>query len=288
MRPRVSIRIGIGEELEKHLLKVLAEKGPLSEKELWEEAVAFFDPKLRPAAAKLRRLYRASFGHRIGQKTAEINVVRGLRSVLSDVKQELPHTDRPVQLGKLHFGRVFYASGQEEKVREKVREIVQKNPSRAKEVLDSVKKGPVWVSPSYKRAVDMLEHYGLVEIQRLGGKVYAVEPGWAGETRIESKPSGGLFPKGFKVWKPFSATIWVLREGPEKQRIRFDVAAWDPANRIFYLGAIKEHLGLSDLKSLREKALLLHLPAKMVAFYKNTSESAARYAQTWGIDMKQI
>ncbi|MBR9680170.1 MAG: hypothetical protein GOU99_03930 [Candidatus Altiarchaeota archaeon] len=288
MRPRVKIKIGVKAELKSALETALSEKGPMSEKELWEESIAFFDPKMRAAAGKLRRLYRASFGRKIGQKTAELNVVTELRSMLSSIKKQIKHTDKPIQLGKTHFGRIFYVKGQENQITKKLEQIVLSTPSRALEVLLGVRNGPMPITPSFKRAINLLHYYELIELRRIAGKTHAVELGWVGETMIDSKPTDGPFPSHFRIWKPFSASTWVLKEGPEKARMRFDLAAWNPIDRIFYLGLDRKYVGLKEIKALKEKSVLLHLPAKLVVFCQDISDSAKRYAEKWGIELKQI
>ena len=285
VRPRVAIITkGLKASLKEHLLEKLAE-GPLAESELWDASMDFFAPQLRGMSASLIRSYRLQFGRKLGRKTAEMNIIRNLRLLLSEIKKELHHTERVVTAGGKRFGRIFYAKGQEGRIQRKVRELVEGVPGRQKEVLEGVKSGPVRITPGNRRAVEMLEHYGLVEVRRMGGAEWAVEPGYS-PVRVERSQGLGEFPSSFKVWRPFRIETWVLRDGPEKVKLKFDEAAWDPVNRVFWLAVKREYLGVRELRELRERAMLLGLPARLVAFCGEASRSAEKYAKAWGIDIR--
>ena len=74
---------GLREKIKEHLMKVLEEKGALTEREIWEETLGFFAPKLKKYAEKFALVYRKVYGRRIGEKTAEINVIENLRRIVS-------------------------------------------------------------------------------------------------------------------------------------------------------------------------------------------------------------
>ena len=289
MRPRVIAEIkGLKERLKEHIERVLEEKGAVSERELWEEALAFFSPEMKKVAEKFRKVYRTMYGRKIGKKTAEINVLENLRRLLSDIKKEIPHTEKQIVLGNRRFGRIFYAPGKEGMIAKKVREIIKGSNSRAEEVLNGIKTGPFHITPSYRKAVEMLAYYGLVEKRKIGNKVYAVEPGWEGEIEVEKREAKGLFPEHFKVWKPFVAHVLVLKEGPEKKSIKFDIAAWDPLTKIFYLGIVREYVSEKEVRNLITNYLLLHLPAKLVVFCKKISDGGKKVCGAWGIEIKNL
>jgi len=277
---------GLKQKIREHLESVLKERGALTEKELWEETLAMFSPELKRYAEAFRQVYRKFYGRRIGKRTAELNVIDNLRRILSDVKKEIPHTEKRIIIGRRRFGRIFYARGREGEIGKKVREIVTKEGGRAREVLEGVKRGPFPITPSHEKAARMLEYYGLVEIKKIGGKRYAVEPGFV-EVEVSMKKAKGLFPEHFTVFMPFRVETLIIRDGPEKVKIKFDAAAWDPVNRIFYLALIKEYVGAKDVESFIRKYLLLRVPAKLVIFCKSIGERAEKIAEKWGVEIKK-
>jgi len=288
VRPRVSAEFkGLRDKLKEHLEIVLEERGALSERELWEEALGFFSPQLRKYADKFRIVYRKVYGRKIGRKTAELNVLDNLRRLLSEIKKEILHTEKQVIVGRKRYGRIFYAKGREGEIGKKVREIVEKAGGRAKEVLDAVKNGPLPVDPSHKKAVEMLEYYGLVETRKIGKKVYAVEPGFR-EIEVEIKKTKGLFPEHFTVFKPFKTEVLIIRNGPEKLKLKFDAAAWDPVNRLFYLALVRDYVDVKAVDEFLKKYFLLRVPAKLVIFCKSISEKAREKAKSWGINVTVI
>jgi hypothetical protein len=131
----------------------------------------------------------------------------------------------------------------------------------------------------------MLAHYGLVERRKIGGVNYVVSPGY-NPVDADFRESKTRFPNHYKVWKPLKMETWVLRDGPAKVSLKFDLAAWDPVNKQLYLALEKEYAGLNHLKAFREKQLILGLPAKMVVFCKSMSDSASKYANRWGIELR--
>ncbi len=206
--------------------------------------------------------------------------------MLSEIKKELPHTNRQVVIGRKRFGRIFYASGKEGRIPAKVREIVEKNEGRAKEILKGVKRGPFRITPSYRRAAEMLEHYGIVELKKISGQLHAVEPGSV-EADISVRESKRGFPDHFTVYRPFRVSVLVLRNGPEKMKLSFDVAAWDPIDRIFYLGMDREYVGTGEVETLIRNYLLLRIPAKLVIFCRSISQRAREIAGRWGVEIKE-
>lgn len=292
MRPRMTLEMeGLAPRLTAYLRERIEEGGPVTEAELWNLAMEFFTPKLEGAKANLIKNYRLMYGRKIGKNTAEKNIINNFRLLLSEVKKDLLHSERPVILGRDHHGRVFYEKGQEGRISAKVRDVVMGTGSRADEVLKGIRKGPFYITPSHRKAADMLEHYGLVEIKKIGRKKHAVLPGQVGVAKLEKRgakgEAGKRFPKRFRVWEPFRAGVWVLKDGPEQKNLRFDVAAWDPKNRIFYLGLDKEYVGKAELRKFKERAQMLHLPAKLVVFCGTTSKGAREYAKGWGIEIRE-
>jgi|GEM_PF-2895832 len=280
---------GLTQKLTDFLGEQIADRGPVTERELWGMAMEFFTPQLQGASENLIKNYRVMYGRKIGRKTAERNIINNFRLLLSEVKQNLLHTEKPVILDRKHHGRLFYTQGQEGRLGDKVRGIVRDTGSRADEVLKGVVRGPFAITPSHRKAAEMLEHYGLVETRMLGGIRHAVATGFVGMIGMEEgKPGGrvGDFPPDFRVWRPFRAGVWLLRDGPEQRSLKFDVAAWDPENHIFYLGVKKKYVGRTDLMSFRERAGMLHLPAKLMIFCEQASEEAEKYAKSWGIEIR--
>ncbi|TRO62040.1 hypothetical protein E2P64_00715 [Candidatus Bathyarchaeota archaeon] len=204
---------------------------------------------------------------------------------MSKIKKGWLHTEQPVIAGGKRFGRIFYAKGQEGKLQKKARELVFKGGGIQKETLEAAKKGPVKETPRNKRAINLLEHYGLLEARNIGGITYAVEPGY-NPVEASFREGVGEFPRHYRVWKPLKMETWVLREGPEKVSVKFDSAAWDPVNKQFYLGLKKEYVGLNHLKAFRERQMSLGLPARMVIFCKSISDSALKYAERWGMEVR--
>ncbi len=285
MRPKIHIATeGLEKSLFTHLKFILEDKGLLSETELWEESLAFFSPNLEKMTGSLIKSYKLSFGRKIGEKTAKTNILNNLRLIVSKIKKSLLHTHKPVIAGGKRFGRIFYSKGHEGQIQTKVRELVKKGGGHQWETLKNVKKGPVRINPSNKRAVHLLEYYGLIEVQKIGAPC-AVSPGFK---IVNSKKSESheAFPTHFKIWKPFAIETWVLRDGPEKIKLKFELAAWDPVNKLFYLALNKKYISLSHLKTLREKQIILGLPTKLKVFCNDISESAKKYAEKWGIEIE--
>lgn len=286
MRPKIHIETeGLESQLRKHLKESLKENGPLSEQEIWEESLAFFSPNQRGLATKLARSYKMRFGKKIGSKTADMNLMNHFRLMVSDIKKDLLSTERPVYAGRTRIGRIFYTKGQEGKIHIKIRELLIGKSGAQHDLLTGVESGPVKITPGKKRAVDMLVHYGLIEIRLMAGKNYAVKPGYNPVEGSFTK-SKELFPEHFKIWKPFTIETWVLRDGPEKVKLQFNAAAWDPVNRVFLLAMEGDYVGVSQLRAFREKRMTLGLPAKTIVFCKEISDSAKNYAGKWGMEIK--
>jgi len=286
VRPKISIATkGLEESLRDHVGTELA-KGPLSESEIWEAALDYLSPRLPSMSSALIRNYRMQFGRKIGKSTAERNISTHMRLVLSQIKKGFLHTERPIIAGGKRFGRIFYAKGQEGKLQAKARELVKEGGGIQQEVAGSVKKGPLKETPRNKRAIEMLTYYGLVEKKKIGGVSYAVAPGY-NPVDINEPAATGKFPEHYRTWKPFRIDAWVLREGPAKVGLKFDLAGWDPVNRQFYVAVDKDYVGLNHLKAFRERHLILGLPARMIVFCRNISDSASRYAGKWGIDVRK-
>ena len=285
VRPKIHIATeGLEKSLLAHLSLVLEDKGTLSESELWDESLQFFSPNLGAMTLSLIKNYNIRFGRKIGEKTAKTNMLNNLRLIVSKIKKSLAHTHKPIIAGGKRFGRIFYAKGKEGQIQNKVKELVKKGGGHQWEVLKGIKSGPVRINPSNKRAVELLEYYGLVEIQKIGSPC-AVKPGFK-ITELKKQKDTEAFPKHFKTWKPFTIETWVLRDGPEKVKLKFDLAAWDPVNKLFYLVLKKKYIGLNHLKDFREKQIILGLPAKLKIFCEEISESARKYADKWGIEIK--
>jgi len=285
VRPSIGIVTkGLEESLREHVKAELS-KGPLAESEIWEVALDYLTPRLPSMGSSLIRNYRMQFGRKIGKNTAEKNILAHMRLVLSRIKKGLLHTQKPVIAGGKRFGRIFYTRGQEGKLQAKVRSLVQKGGGIPLETLKEVERGPLKETPRNKRAINLLEHYGLVERRSIGGQTYAVAPGYS-PVSAEFKESNARFPDHYRVWKPFKIETWVLRDGPTKVALKFDLAAWDPVNRQFYLALEREYVGLNHLKALREKHLILGLPAKLVVFCKSIGKAAESYAGLWGIEIR--
>ncbi|MBR9681557.1 MAG: hypothetical protein GOV00_02025 [Candidatus Altiarchaeota archaeon] len=289
MRPRMNLELrGLAPKLKGYLGDRLEKEGPVSERELWGWALEFFAPQLKVSSANLTKSYKMMYGRKIGAKTAEINILNSLRLLLSTVKRELSHTEKKIILGKERLGRIFYAGGQENQIRRKIRQLLGGTGSRAEEVLKAVGKGPFAITASHKKAVEMLEYYGLVETKKIGGKFYAVPEGHVGVVELEKGETveNRKFPSHFRIWEPFSAGIWILKDGPVKKTLRFDIAAWDPKNRIFYVGLNKTYVSQKDIMMLRERVGLLHLPTKTLIFCETHSKAAGKYAESWGIELR--
>jgi hypothetical protein len=286
VRPKINIATeGLEKSLKSHIVNALSDKGVIAESELWDEALSFFSPNIDNLTSSLVKNYKLMFGRKIGQKTAKTSIVNNLRLMLSKIKKDMMHTQKQVILGRRRFGRIFYSKGSEGKIQSKVNELVEKKGGHAKNVLKESENGPVKITPVNRRAVEMLEYYGLVETRNIGSP-HAVKPGYR-EVKVNARESAGNFPKHFRIYKPFSIQTWALKDGPEKISIHFDVAAWDPVNRIFYLGLEKEYVGLNDAKAFREKITLLGLAAKPVIYCKNISEGASSFCRGWGIDISK-
>jgi len=287
VRPKIHIATeGLEKSLFTHLNFVLEDKGTLSESELWEASLAFFSPNLEKMTNNLIKNYKLSFGRKIGEKTAKTNILNNLRLIVSKIKKSLLHTHKPVIVGGKRFGRIFYSKGHEGQIQAKVKELVKKGGGHQWEVLKNIKNGPVRISPSNKRAVELLEYYGLLEVQKIGS-LCAVTPGFKISNSKKSEVHES-FPTHFKIWKPFAIETWVLRDGPEKIKLKFELAAWDPLNKLFYLSLNKPYIGLTNLKNLREKQIILGLPTKLKVFCNDMSESAKKYAEKWGIEISTI
>ena len=288
MRPKIHIETeGLESQLRKHLKEIIREKGPLSETELSDEALSFFAPQKKPLSAKLAKSYRMRFGKKIGARTADINLMNHFRLMVSDIKKDLLSTERPVYAGRKRIGKIFYSKGQEGKIHAKVRELILGEACIQSDVLKGIESGPVPVTPGRKRAVGLLSHYGLAESRIIGGKNHAVKPGY-NPVKGDFEESKELFPGHFKVWKPFTIETWVIRDGPEKVKLQFNAAAWDPVNRMFLLAMEGEYVSVGQVRSFREKGILLGLPAKMVVFCKELSGGAREYAGKWGIEIKML
>jgi hypothetical protein len=286
VRPKISIETkGLEQSLHDHLGTELA-KGPLAESEIWEVALEYLTPRLPSMSSTLIQNYRIQFGRKIGKKTAEKNIMTHMRLLLSKVKKGFLHTERPVIAGGKRFGRVFYARGQEGKLQAKVRELVKKGGGIQQEVVDGVNKGPVKKTPRNSRAIGLLAHYGIVERRRIGGAGYAVTPGY-NPVDINEPVKAGKFPDHYKTWKPLKIDAWVLRDGPEKVGLKFDLAAWDPVNKQFFVAVDRDYVGLNHLKAFRERHMVLGLPARMLVFCGEISDSARKYAERWGMEIRE-
>ncbi len=279
---------GIESKLKEYLERRLEQEGPVAERALWGWTMQFFAPQLKISTANLAKSYKMLYGRKIGAKTAEANILNNLRIILSSVKKSLLHTEKKIILGRQRMGRIFYARGQEGKIAGKIKKLVAGTGSRAEEVLKGLKRGPFPITPSHKKAVNMLEYYGLVETKKLGGKLYAVPEGQEGvvELKEAKEVETRRFPSHFRVWEPFKAGIWILKDGPAQKTIKFDMAAWDPENKIFYVALIKPYICRKDIADFREKITLLHLPAKAVVFCETLSNEAKKYAENWGIEIR--
>lgn len=286
MRPKINIATeSLEKSLKAHISGVLSDKGVIAESELWDESLSFFSPNIDSLTASLVKNYKLTFGRKIGQKTAKTSIVNNLRLMLSKIKKEIMHTQKQVILGRRRFGRIFYSKGSEGKIQSKVNELVNRKGGHALTVLKESENGPVKITPVNRRAVEMLEYYGLIETKNIGSP-YAVKPGYR-EVKVNAQESAGNFPKHFRIYRPFSIQTWALKDGPEKINLRFDIAAWDPVNKTFHLGLEKEYVGLNDAKAFREKITLLGLAAKPVIYCKNISEGAASFCRGWGIDISK-
>gem|GEM_PF-4847742 len=194
MRPVVKIATeGLEKAVKSHLMLVL-EEGPLSEKELLSAALSYFAPQKSAMTASLIRNYRLQYGRTIGKNTAERNLTNNLRLLLSKIKKDMLHTQKQVIIGRKRFGRIFYFRGQEGKIAEKVRNIILKEGGKQKEILLGIKEGPVKITPANQRAGELLEHYGLCEVKKIGKDKYAVVIGYKTvDFKSGSKESG--FPE---------------------------------------------------------------------------------------------
>lgn len=287
-RPKIDIATkGLEDSVHGHLEEVLEERGPLSESELWEVVLEFLGPRMKGMEDKLRKSYRMRFGRKIGKKTAGKNIKQHLRLLLSKVKKGLLHTERPIIAGGNHYGRLFYARGQEGKLQAKARALVEEGGGNQLEVLQGVSKGPVKENPTNERAIDLLDYYGLVERREIGGEVHAVEPGYNPVEADMQERHAERFPDHFRVWEPFKLETWVLRDGPTRVSLEFDLAAWDPVNRIFHLALDRDYVGLNHIRRFKERHHLLGLPAKLLVFCGDISTSAERYAKRWGIEVRE-
>ncbi len=280
MRPAIYIELkGLEGKLKEHLQSIIEEKGPLTERELEEEALKFLAALENRLIGKIVERYKIITGRRIGKNTAKMNLLKAFRNLLSRVKKGFLFTLKPVYDGKRRYGRIFYVRGQEGKIPVKVRSILLRGKGRAAELMRKIESGEaVEVTPVWKRAAELLEYYGLGRTYRVDGRLYF------GPEGLEKR----FIPKRVEIEeKTSSIRVPVLAGGKVGYReLSFDII--EVKDGCLILGIKKDYISIFDVKELQRKALLVNIPSKLVVVCKEISKRAEGFCRAWGIDVIKL
>ncbi len=320
--PRAVIDLGSGwrdtlaASIEPKIVEAIRHE-PLTEPEIFAAACSALGAGQGPReiAASLRRMYSLKFRHNVSESTAMVSVLGQLKRVVSSVKERLLSdgyserkygtgimaVEREIRFGHDYYGRIFYAAGDDGKLRKKVRDIIMAHPdSAAAEILSAVQaRGYVYSSElkCQKRAADLaadlLMSYGLMGRGTHDGRELFHVPGFSDQT-IELSPETGptkgrlseaFGRKGFKTWENFRCGTWTLTsDGPKVVRMGFGAVAFDPENfQLHIADSSRKKTDISKLRALRRKAVDWGLPAALHFFAPSFTPSAEKYAAKWGI-----
>lgn len=323
--PRARIDLGSGwrdtlaASIEPKIVEAIR-KGPLTEPEIFAAACSALGAGQSPKeiAASLRRMYSFRFRHNVSESTAMVSVLGQLKRVVSSVKEKLladgyleqkygsriRTVEREIRFGHDYYGRIFYDAKDEDKLREKVRNIVMAHPDSAAAEILSAAQGRGYVHSSelkcQKRsadlAADLLMSYGLIGRGTHDGKELFHVPGFsthtiglAPEAGSRGRLSEAFGRKGFKTWENFRCGTWTLTaDGPKVVRMGFGMVAFDSENfQLHIADSGRKKTDISKLRALRRKARDWGLPAALHFFAPSFTPSAEKYARKWGIRLHE-
>ncbi|MFH0962263.1 MAG: hypothetical protein V1820_06285 [archaeon] len=310
--PRAKIDFGEKWEatLTARLSSALPEKissEPRTEKELFELALAEAGGK--QTVSELKRLYSIQFSRALSNKSAVSALNRSVRHLLGPLLSKLPPEFKK-SINKIQIGRggkhglIFFTD--RAKAAEKLRKIYlsARQKSLGKEVLLALERRnflPVESLPcprsQAEHSLKPLFEFSLVgEEQVPGGKQVlflpdrelalpegpAERPGGKGGflPLAEQEFPGGKFTRNFK----FSRFSFERKEGIVERRLSFDLVVFQPVNGSLHLCDISPRdASVQAVRILREKSILLGVPAHLHLFATEFRKSAVDYSERNGI-----
>lgn len=313
--PRAKIDFGEkwGETLTARLSSVLPGKissEPRTEKELL--SIALEEAGGKQTISELKRLYSIQFSRALSTKSAVSALRRSVRGLLGKLLSALPagfrKSESKIQIGRGgKQGALFFAD--RGAARDKLRKLYlsSRQKSLGKEVLLALERRnnlPVESLPCQRGQAEVslkpLFEFALIEEKQVSGRATLFSPDRElaeDEANLPAPEKRALFPLAERAFpggaftRNFSFPRFSLsrKGGLAERRLAIDLVVFQPANGALHLcDLLPREATAQAARSLREKAVLLGVPAHLHIFAPGFQKAAAGYSERNGITLHKI